>query len=72
MMLCRYLPVSKGLSNGAQAGITIAVLIGLAVLIAVPVVLLKRRKAQRRALREQESRARLVQPSQSSDPEIGP
>ncbi len=62
--------MSKGLSNGAKAGITLAVLVGFALLVVVPIVLLKRRKARRRATANPaEARARLV--DAAFDPEAG-
>ncbi|EIE26107.1 hypothetical protein COCSUDRAFT_46497 [Coccomyxa subellipsoidea C-169] len=65
-----YVPVSKGLSNGAKAGVTLAVLVGLALLVVLPIVLLKRRKARRRAAANPaEARARLV--DAAFDPEAG-
>lgn len=67
---CRYVPVSKGLSNGGKAGITIAVLVAFVLLVVLPIVLLKRRKARRRAAADQaESRAKLV--DAAHDPEMG-
>lgn len=64
----RYVPVSKGLSNGAKAGITLAVLVGIALVVVLPIVLLKRRKA-RRAAEPAEARAALV--DAAYDPEAG-
>ena len=67
---CRFVPVSKGLSNGGKAGITLAVLAAFALLVVLPIVLLKRRKGRRRAEADQaESRAKLV--DAAHDPEIG-
>lgn len=79
MRLHRYVPVSRGLSNGARAGVTLAILAGLAALIGIPVTLHKRRKAARRAADEQESRAKLMMRSSaesssddgSDDAELG-
>ncbi|BDA44392.1 probable multicopper oxidase LPR1 homolog 3 at C-terminar half [Coccomyxa sp. Obi] len=65
-----YVPVSKGLSNGAKVGITLAALVGIAVLIVLPIVLLKQRKAaRRRAAEPAEARAALV--AAAHDPEVG-
>ncbi len=62
--------MSKGLSNGAEAGITLAALAGIALLVALPIALLKRRKAHRRAAADSaEARARLV--DAAHDPEAG-
>ena len=64
----RYVPVSRGLSNGAKAGITLAALVGIALLVVLPIVLFKRRKAWR-AAEPAEARAALV--DAAHDPEVG-
>ena len=60
--------MSRGLSNGAKAGITLAALVGIALLVVLPIVLFKRRKA-RRAAEPAEARAALV--DAAHDPEVG-
>ncbi len=59
--MCRYVLVnSSGLSNGARAGVTLAALAGLALLVGLPITLNKRRKAARRAAKEHDARAKLM------------
>ena len=74
MSICgcgRYFePYSKGLSNGAAAGIAIAVLVAFFAAVVFPIAWLKRQKALRkereRAALDQ-SRARLMAPESSGD-----
>lgn len=62
--------MSKGLSNGAKAGVTLAVLAGLVVLIGVPIAVHKRRKAAARRLADElDSRAKLMPPRVSESSE---
>ena len=50
----------KGMSPGAQAGITLAALCAFVALVVVPVMVAKRRKMLRRRQAQEEARSRLV------------
>ena len=65
-------PYPSGLSNGAAAGITIAVLIVFFAAVIVPIALMKRRKAKRREAQRaanEEARARLVNSDHNGEKE---
>ena len=56
-----YVEMRAGMSAGAKAGITLAALFVFCCIVVAPILVLKRRKRQRR-LAQQEARLKLVDP----------